>query len=216
MYSIKGRRRIDEWDVPWLDGYQKSTPVRIGNAASEQLQLDVIGEVLDSLHLSREAGIGGSEDAWSLQRRLIQHLETTWRQPDNGRWEVRGDKRHFVHSKVLCWVAFDRMVKTSERFGQYGDVDRWRSIRDTIHAEVCARGFDRARNSFTQYYGSAGLDASSLLIPGLGFLPPDDPRVIGTVEAVQRDLTVDGFVLRYRPGQEAVDGLPREEVSAYW
>ncbi|WP_425558206.1 glycoside hydrolase family 15 protein [Cryptosporangium japonicum] len=220
MYSIKGRRRIDEWQVPWLRGYEGSAPVRIGNAASEQLQLDVIGEVLDSLHFARESGISSNEDAWSLQKRLIQHLETTWREPDNGLWEVRGDRQHFVHSKVLCWVAFDRMVKGAEKFGQDGDADRWRSIRDTIHAEVCARGFDRTRNSFTQYYGSTGLDASLLLIPRLGFLPPDDPRVIGTVEAVQRELVADGFVLRYRPQKEAVDGLPGEEgaflACSFW
>jgi len=220
MYSIKGARRIDEWDVPWLDGYEKSAPVRIGNAASEQLQLDVWGEVLDCLHLSREAGIAGSADAWSLQKRMITHLETAWQEPDNGLWEVRGERQHFVHSKVLCWVAFDRMVKTAEQFGQDGDVDRWRAIRDAIHAEVCARGFDRTRNSFTQYYGSAGLDASLLLIPRLGFLPPDDPRVVGTVDAVQRELVVDGFVLRYRPEQEAVDGLPGTEgaflACSFW
>lgn len=220
MYSIKGRRRIDEWEVPWLEGYEKSAPVRIGNAASDQLQLDVIGEVLDALHFSREAGISSSDDAWSLQKRLLEYLETAWREPDNGLWEVRGDRQHFVHSKVLCWVAFDRMVKTAEQFGQDGDVDRWRSIRDTIHADVCARGFDSTRNSFTQYYGSAGLDASLLLIPRLGFLPPDDPRVVGTVEAIQRELVADGFVLRYRPEQEAVDGLPGTEgaflACSFW
>ncbi|GAA3393462.1 glycoside hydrolase family 15 protein [Cryptosporangium minutisporangium] len=220
MYSIKGARRIDEWDVPWLSGYEKSTPVRIGNAASEQLQLDVWGEVLDCLHLAREAGIAGSDDAWHLQKRLVHHLESAWREPDNGLWEVRGDRQHFVHSKVLCWVAFDRMVKTAEQFGQDGDVERWRAIRDEIHAEVCAKGFDRTRNTFTQYYGSTGLDASLLLIPRLGFLPPSDPRVVGTVEAVQRELCVDGFVLRYRPEQEAVDGLPGGEgaflACSFW
>ncbi|MFI5955008.1 glycoside hydrolase family 15 protein [Cryptosporangium sp. NPDC051539] len=220
MYSIKGRRRIDEWEAPWLEGYEKSAPVRIGNAASEQLQLDVWGEILDVLYLSREAGIAPDDDAWSLQKRLLDHLGTAWRGPDNGLWEVRGERQHFVHSKVLCWVAFDRMIRLAEKFGQDGDTASWRVTRDAIHAEVCDQGFDRSRNTFTQYYGSTGLDASLLLIPKLGFLPPDDPRVVGTVEAVQRELQVDGFVLRYRPETEAVDGLPGAEgaflACSFW
>jgi GH15 family glucan-1,4-alpha-glucosidase len=220
MYSIKGGRRITEWEPSWLAGYQKSAPVRIGNAASEQLQLDVWGEVLDCLHLSREAGISGNEDGWALQLKLIKHLEGAWRQPDNGLWEVRGERRHFVHSKVLCWVAFDRMIQGVERFGLSGDVENWRRIREEIHAEVCDQGFDTARNTFTQYYGSSGLDASLLLIPKLGFLPPDDPRVVGTVEAIERELVQEGFVLRYRNEAEGVDGLPGGEgaflACSFW
>jgi GH15 family glucan-1,4-alpha-glucosidase len=220
MYSIKGARRITEWEPAWLAGYEKSAPVRIGNAASEQLQLDVWGEVLDCLHLSRQAGIAASEDAWGLQKRLLEHLEGAWREPDNGLWEVRGERQHFVHSKVLSWVAFDRMVGAVEQFGQDGDLNRWRNVRETIHAEVCARGFDTTRNSFTQYYGSAGLDASLLLIPRLGFLPATDPRVVGTVDAIQRELVDDGFVLRYRNESEGVDGLPGGEgaflACSFW
>ena len=223
MYSIKGARRITEWEPAWLAGYEKSAPVRIGNAASEQLQLDVWGEVLDCLHLSRQAGIAGGEDAWGLQKRLLEHLEGAWREPDNGLWEVRGDRQHFVHSKVLCWVAFDRMIRAVEQFGQEGDLDRWRNVRETIHAEICDRGFDTTRNTFTQYYGSAGLDASLLLIPRLGFLPPTDPRVVGTVDAIQRELVEDGFVLRYRNEAEGAgntDGLPGGEgaflACSFW
>jgi GH15 family glucan-1,4-alpha-glucosidase len=217
MYSIKGGRRLQEWDVPWLRGYEGSRPVRVGNAASTQLQLDVWGEVLDCLHVSRETGLARDDSAWGLQRALMDFLEGNWRQPDNGLWEMRGPRRDFVHSKVLAWVAADRMVHAVERSGLRGDVDRWRAMRADIHAEVCGRGFDARRNTFTQYYGSDGLDAALLLIPRLGFLPPDDPRVRGTVAAIERELCEDGFILRYRPevgaldGGVGVDGLPGGE-----
>ncbi|MCW3820036.1 glycoside hydrolase family 15 protein [Micromonospora sp. DR5-3] len=212
MYALDGTRRIPEQTLRWLDGYAGSRPVRIGNAAAEQLQLDVWGEVLDGLHLSREAGIATSEEAWDVQRALLDFLEGNWRQPDNGLWEVRGPRRQFVHSKVMAWAGFDRAVAAVERHGLDGPVDRWRNVRDTIHAEVCARGFDLARHTFTQFYGSRGLDAALLLIPRVGFLPWADPRLIGTVEAVQRELCREGFLLRYRPeNDDHVDGLPGGE-----
>ncbi|HEV2087285.1 MAG TPA: glycoside hydrolase family 15 protein, partial [Cryptosporangiaceae bacterium] len=198
MYTIKGGRRIPEWEVPWLCGYEGARPVRIGNAASDQLQLDIYGEVLDCLHVARTEGLSADLDAWALQKALLDHLEGAWRDPDNGLWEIRGERQHFVHSKVLCWVAADRMVAAVERFDRDGDVGRWRAMRAAIHDEVCEQGFDAERGTFTQYYGSKGLDASLLLMPRLGFLAPDDERVVGTVEAVQRELCEDGFVLRYR------------------
>ncbi len=211
MYAIDGSRRLPERELAWLGGYEGSAPVRVGNAASDQLQLDVWGEVLDGLHLGRSAGLDGDTDAWDLQRALLDHLEGAWREPDNSLWEVRGERRHFVHSKVLAWVGMDRAVQAVERFGRTGPVDRWRAVRDEIHAEVCSRGWDPERRTFTQSYGSAGLDSATLLIPQVGFLAWDDPRVVGTVEAVQRELTRDGFLLRYDPGTEGVDGLPGDE-----
>ncbi|MFI7282627.1 glycoside hydrolase family 15 protein [Micromonospora chersina] len=212
MYALDGTRRIPEQTLDWLGGYGGSRPVRIGNAAAEQLQLDVWGEVLDGLQLSREAGIAATEEAWDVQRALLDFLEGNWRQPDNGLWEVRGPRRQFVHSKVMAWAGFDRAVTAVERYGLDGPVDRWRARRDAVHAEVCARGFDPDRNTFTQYYGSRGLDAALLLIPRVGFLPWTDPRVVGTVDAVQRDLSADGFLLRYRPEHDDhVDGLPGGE-----
>ena len=220
MYTIKGGRRIPEWEIDWLSGYEDSRPVRIGNAASDQRQLDVYGEVLDSLHVARETGFAASGEGWELQRSIVNYLEGAWQEPDNGLWEVRGDRQHFVHSKVLCWVAADRMVRAVEHFGLSGEVDRWRAMRDQIHDEVCEHRFDADRNTFTQYYGSKGLDAALLLIPRLGFLPPDDPRVVGTVEAVEKDLSQNGFVLRYRPEAEGVDGLPGAEgaflACSFW
>ncbi|MEV4279654.1 glycoside hydrolase family 15 protein [Actinoplanes xinjiangensis] len=220
MYALDGTRRLPEYTLDWLDGYEGSRPVRIGNAAADQLQLDVWGEVIDGLHLSREAGIAATDTAWDLQLALLDHLEGAWRQPDNSLWEVRGPRRHFVHSKVMAWAGFDRAVTAVERHGLDGPVDRWRAVRDEIHAEVCAKGFDTDRNTFTQSYGSRGLDAALLLIPRVGFLPADDPRVIGTVEAVQRELCQDGFVLRYRPEAEGVDGLPGTEgaflACSFW
>lgn len=210
MYALDGTRRLPEYTLDWLGGHHGSRPVRVGNAAAGQLQLDVWGEVLDGLHLAREAGIGATGAAWDLQRALLDYLEGAWQQPDNGLWEVRGPRRQFVHSKVMAWAGFDRAVTAVERHGLDGPVDRWRSIRDDIHAEVCAKGFDQERNTFTQSYGSAGLDAALLLIPRVGFLPATDPRVTGTVEAVHRDLWHDGFVLRYRADQD-VDGLPGAE-----
>jgi GH15 family glucan-1,4-alpha-glucosidase len=218
MYGLDGTRRLTEYEIPWLSGYEGSAPVRVGNAAAEQLQLDVWGEVLDGLHLARQAGMF-TRDAWDLQVALLDHLEGAWRDPDNGLWEVRGPRRHFVHSKMMAWVAFDRMVRTVRQSGLRGDVDRWEAQRDMIHAEVMAKGFNEKKNSFTQSYDTDELDASVLLIPRVGFLPGTDPRVAGTIEAVQRELTQDGFVQRYRPGP-ADDGLPGGEgifiACSFW
>jgi GH15 family glucan-1,4-alpha-glucosidase len=212
MYGLDGTRRIPEYTLDWLSGYEGSRPVRVGNAAAEQLQLDVWGEVLDGLHLSRESGIATSEASWDLQLSMLDFLEGNWQRPDNSLWEVRGPRQQFVHSKVMAWTAFDRGISAIEKYELDGPLQRWRAIRDEIHREVCARGFDADRNTFTQFYGSAGLDAAVLLIPRVGFLPYDDPRVIGTVEAVQRELCVDGYVLRYHPQHDDnVDGLPGTE-----
>src|SRR5581483_4603246 len=208
LYGVAGERRVPEFELDELPGYAGSAPVRIGNAAHEQFQLDVYGEVMDALHHARLAALPSDDHAWSLQRNLMDFLEGVWEHPDEGIWEVRGPRRHFTHSKVLAWVAFDRAIDTVERLGLDGPVTRWRQIREEIHEEVCREGFNVELNSFTQAYGSTELDASTLLIPLLGFLPPTDPRVIGTVEAIQRDLTRDGFVERYRTEQvNDVDGL---------
>jgi GH15 family glucan-1,4-alpha-glucosidase len=196
----------------WLPGYENSAPVRIGNAASEQFQLDVYGELMDAMHVARRDGLAPNDDAWRVERALTGYLESAWREPDNGIWEMRGPKRHFTHSKVMAWVALDRMVKAVEQFGLQGPVERWRKLREAIHAEVCREGVDHERQSFVQYYGGKELDASLLMIPVLGFLPPNDPRVQGTVAAVERDLLVDGFVLRYRTKPET-DGLPPGEAA---
>jgi GH15 family glucan-1,4-alpha-glucosidase len=212
MYALDGSRRIPEFELPWLSGYEKSSPVRVGNAAAAQFQLDVWGEVLDGLHLSRLAGIESAPDAWTLQRALLDYLEGAWDQPDNSLWEVRGPRRHFVHSKVMAWAGIDRAVQAVERFGLEGPVDRWRRLRQEIHDEVCAHGYDADRNTFTQFYGSTGLDAALLLIPRVGFLDWSDPRVEGTVDAVRQELSQDGFLVRYRPDADGgVDGLPGEE-----
>jgi len=210
LYGVEGTRRLPEFELPWLPGYENSRPVRIGNAAIDQLQLDVYGEVMDAMHLSRRAGIDSDPASWNLQKALMSFLERAWDQPDEGIWEVRGPRRHFTHSKVMAWVAFDRAVKAVERYGLEGPVERWRQLRDEVHAQVCERGFDHRRQTFTQYYGSAELDASLLMIPLVGFLPADDPRVIGTVRAIERDLTWDGFVQRYQTKQR-IDGLPEGE-----
>jgi GH15 family glucan-1,4-alpha-glucosidase len=210
LYGVAGERRIPELQLDWLPGYAGSGPVRVGNAAHEQFQLDVYGEMMDSLHESRRHGLVQDDHAWSLQLTVMDFLEGAWDQPDEGIWEVRGPQRHFTHSKVLAWVAFDRAVEAVEGSNLPGAVDHWRRLRAEIHQEVCREGFNVELNSFTQTYGSTDLDASTLLIPLLGFLPPDDPRVIGTIEAIQRDLTRDGFVERYRP-HESVDGLPGGE-----
>ena len=210
LYGVAGERRIPESELDWLPGYAGSRPVRIGNAAHEQFQLDVYGEMMDALHEARRHGLARDDHAWDLQQNVMAFLEGVWDRPDEGIWEVRGERRHFTHSKVLAWVAFDRAVEAVERWDRPGPVDHWRRVRDEIHAEVCREGFDVELNSFTQSYGSKELDASTLLIPLLGFLPPDDPRVIGTVEAIQRDLTRDGFVERYTTDSE-VDGLPGGE-----
>ncbi len=213
MYGVAGERRLWEFRLDWLPGYEGSRPVRVGNAASEQFQLDVYGEVLDALHQGRIRELEVSKEAWALQRRLLGFLEHAWKEPDEGIWEVRGPRRHFTHSKVMAWVAFDRGVQAIERFDRPGPVERWREIRREIHREVCERGFDAELNSFTQSYGSKRLDASLLVIPLVGFLPPDDPRMVGTVTAIERQLVRDGFVYRYTPDEEArsVDGLPPGE-----
>ncbi len=211
MYGVAGERRLAEFELPWLPGYEGSAPVRIGNAASEQLQVDVFGEVMDALYQARSHGIAKEQHAWRLQRALLDHLERIWSEPDEGIWEIRGRRRHFVHSKVMAWVAFDRAVRTVEEQGLDGPVERWRELREQIHAEVCDRGFDASLGSFVQSYGSKELDASLLLIPLVGFLPSDDPRVEGMVEAVERELLRDGLVLRYRTHDEGVDGLPAGE-----
>jgi GH15 family glucan-1,4-alpha-glucosidase len=210
LYGIAGERRIPEFEVDWLPGYAGSRPVRTGNAAHEQFQLDTYGEMMDSLHEARRHGLARDDHAWSLQQNVMTFLEGAWDQPDEGIWEVRGPRRHFTHSKVLAWVAFDRAVEAVERWDRPGPVDRWRRIRAEIHEEVCREGFNAKLNSFTQAYGSEDLDASTLLIPLLGFLPPEDPRVIGTVDAIQRELTRDGFVQRYHT-HELDDGLPSGE-----
>jgi GH15 family glucan-1,4-alpha-glucosidase len=213
MYGPGGEARLPELELPWLAGYEGSQPVRTGNAAVEQFQLDVYGEVMDALHKARELGIEPHPSAWALQRALLEFLEANWQRPDEGIWEVRGPRRHFTHSKVLAWVALDRAVKGVERFGYEGPVQRWREVREEIHQEVCRRAWDPDRETFTQFYGSRELDASLLLIPLVGFLPPGDPRVRGTVAAIERELCQDGFVLRYPTGPEgqAVDGLPGRE-----
>jgi len=213
MYGAAGERRLTELEIPWLPGYEASKPVRIGNAASAQLQLDVYGEVLDAMHQARRAGLEAYDTAWSLQSRMLDHLEDLWRMPDEGIWEVRGPRRDFVHSKVMAWVAFDRAVKAVETYDRPGDVERWKRCRQDIHEEVCREGFDAERGSFVQSYGSTILDASLLMIPLVGFLPATDPRVRGTIEAIERELCSDGFVQRYPVGEEVaeVDGLPPGE-----
>jgi GH15 family glucan-1,4-alpha-glucosidase len=226
MYSLTGRRRLTELELDWLPGYEGSRPVRVGNEAAGQFQLDVYGEVLDGLHTAREAGLANDDEAWTLQAVLTDYLEGIWQDPDSSLWEVRGPRQHFVHSKVMAWVGFDRMIRTAERSGLPAPLERWRAARDAVHREVCEKGFDTDRGTFTQYYGSSGLDAALLLIPRVGFLPPDDPRVRGTIEAVQRELTEDGFVLRYRTDADAaseegtVDGLPGHEgaflACSFW
>ena len=214
LYSVTGERRLDETELAWLPGYGKAAPVRVGNAAANQFQLDVYGEVMDTLHLARDAGQAPLPHVWQIQRVLLKFLEAKWREPDEGIWEVRGPRRHFTHSKVMAWVAFDRGVKAVERYGLDGPVDAWRRTRDQIHAQVCESGFDAQRNRFVQHYGSTDLDASLLLIPLVGFLPPDDARVRATVAAIERELLVDGLVLRYateRANANGVDSLPPGE-----
>ncbi|HEV7727563.1 MAG TPA: glycoside hydrolase family 15 protein [Modestobacter sp.] len=221
MYALDGARRIPEYELPWLSGYAGSSPVRAGNAAAGQFQLDVWGEVLDGLHYSRRSGLTPTEDTWSLQTALLEFLEGNWDAPDNSLWEVRGARRHFVHSKVMAWAGLDRAVQAVERFDLDGPVDRWRQLRREIHDDVCARGYDADRGTFTQFYGSAGVDAALLLLPRVGFLPPSDPRIVGTVETVQRDLDRDGVLLRYHPDADSgVDGLTGHEnpflACSFW
>ncbi len=219
MYGISGRRRLPETQLDWLAGYEGSQPVRSGNAASGQLQLDVWGEVLDGLSLTRNALLSTPDNAWDLQTALMEHLEGAWQQPGSGLWEMRGERRHFTHSKVMAWVAADRMVKGVHNSGLPGPADRWEALASTIHAEVMARGFNTELNSFVQSYDSTDLDASLLLIPRVGFLPPRDPRVLGTIAAIQQHLTRDGFVLRYRT-DAGKDGLSGDEgvflACSFW
>jgi GH15 family glucan-1,4-alpha-glucosidase len=206
MYGLAGERRIPESELDWLAGYEGSRPVRIGNAAAEQQQLDVFGELLDAFHVDRLALLTTQKGAWSVQRGLLDVLVDKWKEPDKGLWEMRGDPKHYVHSKVMAWVGFDRAVKAVEDFKLDGPVDQWRALREEIFDEICEQGFDSDRNTFVQSYGSKALDASLLLIPQVGFLPADDPRVVGTIDAIMQELTEDGFVRRY-DNDDAEDGL---------
>ncbi len=222
LYGVTGQRRIDERVLEWLPGYECSTPVRIGNGAARQRQLDVYGELMDMLYLARLSGLEEYDDAWAVQRATLDWLESNWDLPDEGIWEVRGPQRQFTFSKVMVWTAFDRAVKTIECFGLDGPIDRWRAQRDEVHAETCRRGFDPSRGSFTQVFGAPALDASLLLIPIVGFLPPRDPRVLGTIDAIERELVHDGFVQRYptAPSGSNLDGLPGKEgaflACSFW
>jgi GH15 family glucan-1,4-alpha-glucosidase len=219
MYGIAGERRLPEMDLPWLPGYEGSRPVRSGNAAHTQHQLDVFGELLDAMHTCWQAGLAAAPDAWCLERAVIEYLEQIWQEPDEGIWEVRGARRHFTHSKMMAWVAFDRAVKAVERFGMDGPADRWRVLRAQVHEDVCRRGYDAERGAFVQSYGSPDLDASLLMRPLVGFLPASDPRMRGTVAAIERELVQDGLVRRYLPRTE-VDGLPPGEgafmLCSFW
>ncbi|MFD8458230.1 glycoside hydrolase family 15 protein [Streptomyces antimycoticus] len=220
MYGLRGERRLPEHELPWLEGYEHSAPVRVGNGAVDQRQLDVYGEVLDTLHLARSAGLPAEPHTWKIQTSLMDFLESAWRDPDEGLWEVRGPRRHFVHSKVMAWVAADRAVRAMEAAPELsGDVNRWRTMRDAVHREVCEKGYDPERSTFTQSYGSSELDAATLLIPRAGFLPATDPRVIGTIDAVRRELCEDGLIRRYT-AVDRVDGLPGSEgaflACSFW
>jgi GH15 family glucan-1,4-alpha-glucosidase len=219
LYGVTGVRRLDEYEVAWLPGYEKSAPVRLGNAAAKQFQLDVYGEVMDTLHMARLAGLAAEPEAWNVQVALLEFLESHWQLPDEGIWEVRGPRRHFVHSKIMAWVAFDRAIKDAEQDGLEAPLQRWRKVRDDIHALVCAKGYDQRRNTFVQSFDSTHLDASLLLIPQVGFLPADDTRVAGTIAAIERDLMVEGLVMRYSTATK-VDALPPGEgaflTCSFW
>jgi GH15 family glucan-1,4-alpha-glucosidase len=219
IYGIAGERRLTELELPWLPGYEGSCPVRIGNLACEQLQIDVYGELMDAAHVGRKFELAEHEDAWRVQKALMAHLARIWDEPDEGIWEVRGPRRHFTHSKLMAWAAFDRAIKAVETFGLAGPLDEWRSLRAQIHEDICKKGLDPERNCFVQYYGGKGVDAALLLIPQVGFLPPEDPRVQATVAAIERELMEGGLVLRYRT-EEHVDGLPPGEgtflACSFW
>ncbi|MCA8349135.1 glycoside hydrolase family 15 protein [Burkholderia cepacia] len=219
MYGIAGERRLPEMELDWLPGYQDSKPVRVGNGAANQLQLDVFGEVMAALHLARVGGLQADDTVWSVQCALLDHLEKIWQEPDEGIWETRGGRRHFTFSKVMAWVAFDRAIKSAEMFRLPGSLDRWRALREQIHADVCNNAWHESKRAFAQSYGSDELDASVLLMPLLGFLPPEDPRIVGTVEAIERELLHDGLVMRYRT-TEYDDGLPPGEgtflACSFW
>jgi GH15 family glucan-1,4-alpha-glucosidase len=221
MYGPTGQRNLLEREIAWLPGYENSSPVRVGNAAADQYQLDVYGEVISALHEARRLSIPSSAPAWDLERAIMDFLESGWKEPDDGIWEVRGPRRHFTHSKVMAWLAVDSAVRDIEEYDLEGPLDKWKALRDEIHAEVCEKGFDAERKTFTQYYGSKELDASVLMVPLVGFLPPSDERVIGTVEAIQRELTQDGFVVRYdSTASQEVDGLTGREgaflACSFW
>jgi GH15 family glucan-1,4-alpha-glucosidase len=214
MYGVAGERLLPEITLDWLPGHEGSTPVRIGNAASTQRQLDVYGEVILALELAREAGLPDDDDAWNLERALLDFLAHNWQKPDQGLWEMRGEPRHFVSSKLMAWAGVDRMIATAEKHGLSGPVDEWRHLRDVMRADILIRGYDSRRNTFVQGYGSTEVDASLLIIPFVGFLPADDPRVLGTIAAVEEDLLVDGLLQRYRTleaVENSVDGLPPGE-----
>ena len=219
MYGMRGERRLTEWEVPWLPGYENSKPVRIGNAAHRQLQIDIFGEVMDALHQARQGGLGSNEAGWAMQREFLLHLASIWHEPDEGLWEVRSGREHFTHSKAMAWLAFDRAIRSAERFNLPGPVEEWRKIRERIHTDVCSRGFDSELGSFVRAYGSKELDTSLLLLPAIGFLPPNDARIISTVEAIERRLMVKGLVLRY-DSATASDGLPAGEgvflACSFW
>ena len=219
MYGVAGERHLPEWEVPWLSGFQGASPVRVGNAAVGQNQLDIYGEVADALHQAREGKLPKNEPAIELQQALLEHLEQIWQEPDAGIWEVRGPKRHFTHSKVMAWVAFDRTIKSAEKLALKAPLEHWRALRKQIHEDVCRHGFDKDLGSFVQSYGSKNLDASLLLIPLVGFLPSSDPRVRGTIERIETDLVSNGLVRRYNTGA-ADDGLPPGEgvflACSFW
>ncbi len=219
MYGISGERRLDEWIVPWLPGFDDSGPVRVGNAAYRQLQIDVFGEIMDANHQARRSGLTTADSGWGVQLALLDHLAQTWSEPDEGIWEFRAKRRHLIYSKVMAWVAFDRAIKSAENFGLEGPLDRWRALRAQICDDVCRRGFDTELGSFVQSYGSKELDASLLLLPCVGFLPVSDPRISGTVSAIERRLLADGFVMRYETG-DSIDGLPPGEgaflACSFW
>ena len=219
MYGLGGERRLLEWTADWLPGYEGARPVRIGNAAYDQYQLDVYGELMDALHQARKGGLSGDEAGWAAQRALVAHVARVWDQPDEGIWEVRGGRKHFTYSKVMAWVAVDRAIQSTEAWGLDGEIDDWRALRERIHADVCARGLDPARGCFTQAYGEPALDASLLLMAEVGFIAADDPRYVATVEAIERELMRDGFLLRYHTGQ-ADDGMPPGEgaflACSFW
>ncbi len=219
MYGLSGERRLTEFELPWLPGYENSSPVRVGNAAFDQIQLDVPGELMDTLHVGRKFQLEPNKHAWRLQRTILRQLEDDWNKPDEGIWEVRGGRRHFTHSRLMCWVAFDRGIKAVEEFGVEGPVERWREIRETIRQDIWENGWNEEKQTFVQYYGGTALDASLLLMAEVGFLPASDPRFVSTVAAIEQELVVDGLVLRYR-AEDTPDGLPGDEgvflACSFW
>jgi GH15 family glucan-1,4-alpha-glucosidase len=219
MYGLAGERRLTEFELPWLAGFARSVPVRVGNAAHNQRQLDVFGEIMDAMYQASRLGLPPDGDAWQVERALLEHLRSVWHEPDKSIWEVRGPSRHFTHSKIMAWVAFDRAVKAVEKFGMKGPVEEWRRERDAVHAEVLEKGFNQSRNAFVQYYGSDRLDASLLTAPLLGFLPPTDSRIVSTIEAIEHELVQGSFVARYHTSPD-IDGLPPNEgkflLCSFW